>query len=341
MTDVTENRDQAGAELSAADEQVLRELTERARAGGLKLTGEGGLLGRLTKMVVEGALEGELDDHLGYSKHDPAGRNGGNSRNGYREKTVITEAGPVELSVPRDRDASFEPVIVAKRQRRLTGIDNLVISLSAKGLTHGEIAAHLAEIYGAEVSKQTITAITDRVMEGLAEWQSRPLDAVYAVIFIDAINVKIREGQVANRPIYLALGVTVDGERDVLGLWAGEHGDGEGGVLAARLVGNQEPRYPGRVHAGLRRGLRRAQGPARRGEHGVGEDHRANVHRPSSAEFLQVRLEKGLGADRQRPQAGGLFIHHYCIGRRNRARSLLPACSHTYQSGIDTGRLPR
>jgi transposase-like protein len=120
----------------------------------------------------------------------------------------------VEITVPRDRDSSFEPKIVAKRQRRLTGVDEMVISLSAKGLTHGEIAAHLAEVYGAEVSKQTITAITDRVMEGLADWQSRPLDPVYAVIFIDAINVKIREGQVANRPIYLALGVTVDGERD-------------------------------------------------------------------------------------------------------------------------------
>src|SRR5579864_7866285 len=228
MTDVTEDRDQAGAELSAADEQVLRELTERARAGGLKLTGEGGLLGRLTKMVVEGALEGELDDHLGYGKHDPGGRDGGNSRNGYRAKTVLTEAGPVEISVPRDRDSSFEPKIVAKRQRRLTGVEDLVISLSAKGLTHGEICAHLAEVYGPEVSKQTITAITDRVMDGLADWQSRPLDPVYAVIFIDAVNVKIREGQVANRPIYLALGVSVDGERDVLGLWAGEHGDGEG-----------------------------------------------------------------------------------------------------------------
>ena len=177
MTDVTENQDQAGAELSAADEQLLRELTERARAEGLKLTGEGGLLGKLTKMVIEGALEGEMDDHLGYSKHDPAGRNGGNSRNGYRGKTVITEAGPVDISVPRDRDSSFEPAIVAKRQRRAGGVDDLVISLSAKGLTHGEIAAHLAEVYGAEVSKQTITAITDRVMEGLADWQSRPLDA--------------------------------------------------------------------------------------------------------------------------------------------------------------------
>src|ERR1700722_14732891 len=136
--------------LSAGEEQLLRELTERARAGGLKLTGEGGLLGKLTKMVVEGALEGELDDHLGYAKDDPAGRNGGNSRNGHRAKTVITDAGPVQLSVPRDRDASFEPRIVAKRQRRLTGVDDMVISLSAKGLTHGGVSAHLAGGYGAE-----------------------------------------------------------------------------------------------------------------------------------------------------------------------------------------------
>ena len=172
MTDVTTGQGQDGPELPAADEQLLRELTERARAGGLRLTGEGGLLGKLTKMVVESALEGELDDHLGYGKHDPAGRNGGNSRNGHRAKTVLTDTGPVEISVPRDRDSAFEPKIVAKRQRRLTGVDEMVISLSAKGLTHGEISAHLAEVYGADVSKQTITAITDRVMEGMAEWQS-------------------------------------------------------------------------------------------------------------------------------------------------------------------------
>src|SRR5690242_19449138 len=236
MTNVTTSQEQDVAELSAADEQVLRELTERARAGGLKLTGEGGLLGKLTKMVVEGALEGELDDHLGYAKHDPAGRDGGNSRNGHRVKTVITEAGPVEISVPRDRDSSFEPKIVRKRQRRLTGVEDMVISHSAKGLTHGEIAAHLQEVYGAEVSKQTITTITDRVMDGMAEWQSRPLDPVYAVVFIDAIQVKIREGQVANRPVYLALGVTVDGTRDILGLWAGEHGDGEGAKFWLRVL---------------------------------------------------------------------------------------------------------
>ena len=220
------------------------------------------MLGRLTKMVIERALEGELDDHLGYAKHGPEGRDGGNSRNGHRAKTVITDTGPVGLSVPRDRDSSFEPKIVAKRQRRLTGVDDMVVSLLVKGLTHGGVAAHLAEVYGAEVSKQTISTITDRVMEGMAEWQSRPLDPVYAVIFIDAINVKIREGQVANRPIYLALGVTVDGERDMLGLWAGEHGDGEGAKYWLRVLTEIKNRGVRDVrHAGLRR----AEGPARRG----------------------------------------------------------------------------
>ena len=132
-------------------------------------------------------------------------------------RRVITDIGPVEVEVPRDRDASFEPQIVAKRQRRLPGVERPGVLAVAKGLTTGEISAHLAEIYGIEVSKETITTITDRVMEGLAEWQSRPLDRVYPVIFIDAINVKIRDGQVANRPIYVAMAVTVDGERDILG----------------------------------------------------------------------------------------------------------------------------
>jgi putative transposase len=149
----------------------------------------------LTKVVVESALEGEMDDHLGYGKHDPVGRNGANSRNGTRSKTLVTEAGLVEIEVPRDRESVFEPVIVGKRQRRLSGVDDLVISLSAKGLTHGEISAHLAEIYGAQVSKQTISAITDRVMEGMAVWQSRPLDPVYPVIFIDCVNAGDPGGQ--------------------------------------------------------------------------------------------------------------------------------------------------
>src|SRR4051795_5599792 len=185
--------------LDAVDEQLIDRLAGRARAGGLALTGEGGLLAQLTKRLVESALDGELTDHLGYDKHDAAGRDGGNSRNGRRSKTVLTEVGPVEIDVPRDRDGSFEPKIVPKRQRRLSGVDELVISLSAKGLTTGEVQAHLAEVYGAEVSRQTISTITDRVIEGMAEWQNRPLDPVYPVVFIDAINVKIRDGKVANR----------------------------------------------------------------------------------------------------------------------------------------------
>ena len=173
MTDV---KPMMSAVDDAVDEQLVRQLTERARVEGLQLTGEGGLLQKLTKLVVESALDGEMDDHLGYDKHDPVGRNGGNSRNGRRGKTLLTEAGPVEICVPRDRDGSFEPRLVAKRQRRLSGVDDLVISLSAKGLTHGEISAHLAEVYGAEVSKQTISTITDRILEGMGEWQNRPLD---------------------------------------------------------------------------------------------------------------------------------------------------------------------
>jgi transposase-like protein len=217
--------------LDAIDEQLLDRLVGQARAGGLQLTGEGGLLAQLTKRLVESALEGEITDHLGYGRHDVAGRDGGNSRNGHRAKTVLTEVGPVQIEVPRDRDASFEPKIVGKRKRRLLGIDELVISLSAKGLTTGDVQAHLAEIYGAEVSRQTISTITDKVIEGMAEWQNHPLDPVYPVIFIDAINVKIRDGKVANRPIYVALAVTCEGRRDILGLWAGEAPSVTGGPV--------------------------------------------------------------------------------------------------------------
>lgn len=214
------------AEPSSADEDLARELMERAKAEGVSLVGPGGLLSGLTKTVLETALEAELTEHVGYEPYEAAGRNSGNSRNGTRPKTVLTEIGPVELEVPRDRNGTFEPKMVRKRQRRLTGVDDLVISLVAKGLTTGEVCAHLAEVYGAEVSRDTVSRITDRVLEGMAEWQNRPLDRVYPVIFIDAINVKIRDGAVANRPIYTAVAVTTDGERDILGLWAGTGGEG-------------------------------------------------------------------------------------------------------------------
>jgi putative transposase len=219
---------ESAADLSAkaVDDQLIDELVSRAQAEGLQLSGEGGLLQQLTKRLLESALEGEITDHLGYDKHDPAGKNGANSRNGKRAKTVLTDVGPVEIAVPRDRDGSFEPKIVKKRQKRLTGVDEMVISLAAKGLTTGEVQAHLAEVYGAEVSRQTISTITDKVLDGMAEWQNRPLDVVYPVVFIDAIHVKIRDGAVANRPIYLALAVTAEGRREILGLWAGDGGEG-------------------------------------------------------------------------------------------------------------------
>jgi putative transposase len=211
----------------SSEVDAARELVRMAKEQGLSLTGPDGLLKQLTKTVIETALDEEMTEHLGYEKHDTAGKQTANSRNGVRPKTVLTETtGPVEVDVPRDREGTFEPVIVKKRQRRLTGVDEMVLSLYAKGPTTGEISAHFAEIYGASVSKETVSRITDRVFEEMAAWQNRPLDEVYAAIFIDAIVVKVRDGQVANRPVYAAIGVTLEGEKDILGLWAGTGGEG-------------------------------------------------------------------------------------------------------------------
>jgi putative transposase len=206
--------------------QLAGQLLEQAKEQNIELVGPGGLLGQLTKNVLETALDAEMSEHLGYEKHDQAGRNSGNSRNGTRAKTVLTEIGPVEIEVPRDTASTFEPRIVKKRQRRLTGVDEIVLSLTARGLTTGEIAAHFQEVYGARVSKDTISRITEKVVGEMTEWLNRPLDEVYPVIFIDAMVVKVRDGQVMNKPVYVVIGVTVDGERDILGLWAGDGGEG-------------------------------------------------------------------------------------------------------------------
>jgi len=223
LDDVAKKKD---AEQSA-EQQAAAELVRLAAERGLSLTGPDGLLKHLTKTVLETALSEELTEHLGYEKHDPAGAGTGNIRNGTRSKTVLTEhSGSVEIEVPRDRAGTFEPQIVRKRQRRLSGVDEIVLSLYAKGLTTGEISAHFAEIYGASVSKETISRITDKVVEEMTEWAARPLDSIYAAVFIDAIVVKVRDGQVANRPFYAAIGVTLAGERDILGLWAGQGGEG-------------------------------------------------------------------------------------------------------------------
>ncbi len=209
------------------EQEAAAELVRQARERGLSLTGPSGLLKQLTKSVVETALGEEMTEHLGYAKGEAPPEGSDNTRNGIRSKTVITDTtGGVAIDVPRDRAGSFEPQIVKKRQRRLGGVDEIVLSLYAKGLTTGEISAHFADIYGASVSKETISRITDRVVEEMQTWQARPLDEVYAAVFIDAVVVKIRDGQVANRPIYAAIGVTLEGERDILGLWAGTGGEG-------------------------------------------------------------------------------------------------------------------
>jgi transposase-like protein len=207
------------------EKKLAQQLLEQSREQGVGLIGPGGLLSGLTKTVLETALEAELTEHLGHEHGDPP--LGSNMRNGMRAKTVLTEIGPVQIEVPRDRDGSFEPVIVPKRKRRLDGIDEIVLSLTARGLTTGEIAAHFTDVYGATVSKDTISRITEKVSAEMAEWASRPLDPVYPVIFVDALVIKVREGQVRNTPFYVVMGVTVAGERDILGIWAGGDG-GEG-----------------------------------------------------------------------------------------------------------------
>src|SRR6188472_1097945 len=212
-------------ELSAEQAAALAMVAE-ARERGLELTGPNGLLKLFTKSVLETALNEEMTEHLGYEKNQAqSGRESLNVRNGSRSKTVLSDAaGEVVIDVPRDREGTFEPQIVKKRQRRLTDVDAIALSLYAKGLTTGEISAHFNEIYGASVSKDTVSRITDKVVEEMQSWASRPLQGVYAAIFIDAIYVKVRDGQVGNQPFYAAIGVDLGGRRDVLGLWAGKGG---------------------------------------------------------------------------------------------------------------------
>jgi transposase-like protein len=231
MTELVESTDQeemiGSMTTDIVDQKRLAEqLLAQAEEQNIELVGPDGLLNQLTKNVLETALDAEMVEHLGYEKHDPDGRGSGNSRNGTRAKTVLTEIGPVEIEVPRDTESTFEPQIVKKRQRRLTGVDEIVLSLTARGLTTGEIAAHFQEVYGARISKDTVSRITEKVTGEMTEWLSRPLEKVYPVIFIDAMVVKVRDGQVMNKPVYVVIGVTVDGERDILGLWAGDGGEG-------------------------------------------------------------------------------------------------------------------
>jgi transposase-like protein len=203
-------------------EDVLEELLDRVDAEGAELLGPDGLLSQVTKAVLERAMDEELTDHLGYDRHDPVGRGSGNSRNGTSPKVVLTEAGAVDLDVPRDRNGDFDPVIVPKGATRLKGFNDRIISLYARGMTVRDVQAHLEEIYGVEVSPDLISKVTDAVWDELEAWRNRPLDAMYPIVYIDALMVKIRDGVVANRPAYLAVGVDLEGRKHVLGIWIGD-----------------------------------------------------------------------------------------------------------------------
>jgi putative transposase len=188
-----------------------------------EILGEDGLLDDLTRRLVNRALEGEMTHHLGYAPHSPAGQHSGNSRNGKTTKIVKGKTGEMEIAVPRDRNGAFEPQLVKKHQRRLPGFDDKVVALYARGMTTREITGHLKELYGVDVSPSLISAVTDTVIEDVKAWQGRPLDAVYPIVYLDAIHLKMRaEGQVQNHAVYLALGINLEGHKELLGLWIGE-----------------------------------------------------------------------------------------------------------------------
>jgi putative transposase len=222
---VDEQQDAAARRLAELlSPAAIDSLIADAEASGMGLDGTRGLFNQMTKAVLERALQIEMADHLGYEKGDPAGQGSGNSRNGMTDKSLITNSGPVQLNVPRDRAGTFEPKIVPKRTRRLGSVDDMILSLYARGVTTRDIKEHLAEVYGAEVSPGLISNVTDVVQDEITQWQTRPIDAVYPIVYIDAIVVKIREGgTVDNRAAHLAIGVDVDGFKHVLGIWIAEN----------------------------------------------------------------------------------------------------------------------
>jgi len=206
--------------ITEAQKALLDELLKDYDGNPNSLLGDDGLANKLIGHLMERALEGEMDDHLGYQKHDSSGRGSGNSRNGKSKKTVVGKRGPMEIEVPRDRDSSFEPQLVKKRQTRIDGLDEKIISLYARGMSTREIQAELKSLYGADISAQLVSNVTAAVIETVREWQSRPLDSVYPIIFFDCLHAKTREnGPVENRAIYIALGINMDGEKEALGLW--------------------------------------------------------------------------------------------------------------------------
>jgi putative transposase len=215
------------ADASSVLPDVVDELMAKVNAERLELLGEGGILAQLTKQLLERALDEELTHELGYERGDPAGNGSGNSRNGTTPKRVLTDVGPVDLDVPRDRNSTFEPQIVPKHTTRLKGFNDNVIAWYSLGMTTRDIRREIRRMYHVEVSPDLISRVTDSVVEELREWQTRPLDEVYPIIYIDALVIKVRtQGTVVNRPAYLAIGVDVEGRKHILGVWLGDGGEG-------------------------------------------------------------------------------------------------------------------
>ena len=206
-------------------EAQLKELVDSLVAGKTpeEIFGKGGLMSQLRKRLAESALEGEMVAHLGYAKHAVEGRNRGNSRNGKGSKRIETESGALEIEVPRDREGTFEPQLIRKRQRRLSDFDEKVLSLYARGMPTREIVEHLEELYGTEVSPTLISAVTDSVLEDVKAWQARPLDRLYPIVYLDALHIKLKQsGHVQTSAVYIALGINMEGHKEILGLWVGE-----------------------------------------------------------------------------------------------------------------------
>jgi putative transposase len=204
----------------AIDTKLIDELIAKHGHRPEDIVGESGLLKQLTKALLERAMQAEMSSHLGYEKHDPAGYQSGNSRNGKSRKKLSGEFGEIELETPRDRNGTFEPKIVAKHQTRFTGFDDKILSMYARGMTTRDIEAHLQEMYGVDISPALVSQVTEEIQDDARTWQNRPLDPVYPIVYLDALYVKMRDnGHVQNRAVYVAIGVNMEGTKEVLGLW--------------------------------------------------------------------------------------------------------------------------
>lgn len=273
-------------ELGLSDE-VIDELLDGARTEE-EILGAGGVLGRLTKRLVERALSAELTCHVGYEPHQEPAGGAANQRNGATQKTLITDHGKIVIDAPRDRAGTFEPQIVKKRQRRLAGFDQKILALYSRGLSTRDIEAYIAELYGVQVSRELISRVTDQVMDDVREWAKRPLEEIYPVVFLDCMVLKIRDGgSVAHKALYLALGITLDGDRDVLGMWFQET---EGAKFWMQALNDLKNRGVRDILICCVDGLTGFP-EATRGD--LPENDGPNMHRPHDQSVAEVRATPG------------------------------------------------